>query len=114
MYNYNFRATGYPFRLYSGVNALDRLPDEVARHKAKRAFIVCGRTVSRKTPLISHMKQLLGERLAGVFDEIDKDTSHDSVRRAAAAARAAQADLMIGVRSEERREGKECRSWWSG
>ena len=97
MYNYNFRATGYPFRLYSGVNALDRLPDEVARHKAKRAFIVCGRTVSRKTPLIAHMKQLLGERLAGVFDEIDKDTSHDSVRRAAAAARAAQADLMIGV-----------------
>ena len=97
MYNYQFRATGYPFRLYSGTNALDRLPDEVARQRATRAFIVCGRTVSRNTPLIAHMKTLLGERLAGVFDEIDKDTSHSSVIRATNAARAAQADLVIGV-----------------
>jgi alcohol dehydrogenase class IV len=97
MYSYDFRATGFPFRLYSGTHALDRLPEEVARHKATRAFIVCGRTVSRKTPLVSHLKQLLGERLAGVFDEIDKDTSRASVTRAAEAARAARADLVIGV-----------------
>jgi alcohol dehydrogenase class IV len=97
MYNYDFRVTGHPFRLYSGKDALDRLPEEAARLKARRAFIVCGRTVSRKTPLIAHMKQLLGERLAGVFDEIDKDTSRSSVTRAAEAARAAQADLLIGV-----------------
>ena len=94
---YDFKATGYPFRLYSGTNALDRLPEEVARHRAQRAFIVCGRTVSRKTPLISRMRELLGARLAGVFDEIDKDTSRSSVARATQAARAAQADLMIGV-----------------
>ena len=97
MYSYDFRATGYPFRLYSGANALDRLPEEVARQKASRAFIVCGRTVSRKTPLIANVGKLLGERLAGVFDEIDKDTSHSSVKRATAAARAARADLVIGV-----------------
>lgn len=96
-YRYDFRATGYPFRLYSGKDALEKLPDEVARHKAARAFIVCGRTVSRKTPLISHMKQLLGGQFAGVFDEIDKDTSRSSVVRATNAARAAQADLVIGV-----------------
>jgi alcohol dehydrogenase class IV len=97
MYSYDFRATGHPFRLYSGNDALDRLPEEVARLKAKRAFIVCGRTVSRRTPLIARMKQLLGERCAGVFDEIDKDTSRSSVMRATEAARAAQADLVIGV-----------------
>jgi alcohol dehydrogenase class IV len=97
MYSYNFQLTGYPFRLYSGDNALDRLPDEVARLRASRAFIVCGRTVSRKTPLISRMRQLLGERLAGVFDEIDKDTSRSAVARAADAARSARADLVIGV-----------------
>jgi len=97
MYSYDFRLVGHPFRLYSGTNALDRLPEEVARHKARRAFIVCGRTVSRKTPLIARMKQLLGERCGGVFDEIDKDTSRSSVTRAAEAARAAQADLVIGV-----------------
>jgi len=97
MYSYDFRVTGYPFRLYSGVDALDKLPDEVARNRARRAFIVCGRTVSRKTPLISRMRQLLGEQLAGVFDEIDKDTSRSSITRAAEAARAAKADLVIGV-----------------
>jgi len=97
MYSYEFRATGYPFRLYSGQDALEKLPEEVARHRAGRAFIVCGRTVSRKTPLISRMKQILGERLAGVFDEIDKDTSRSSVARATQSARAAEADLVIGV-----------------
>lgn len=97
MYNYEFRATGHPFRLYSGTDALEKLPDELARPRASRAFIVCGRTVSRKTPLIARMKALLGARLAGVFDEIDKDTSRSSVMRATEAARAARADLVIGV-----------------
>ena len=97
MYSYDFRVTGYPFRLYSGTDVLDKLPDEVARNRARRAFIVCGRSVSRKTPLISRMGQLLGEQLAGVFDEIDKDTSRSSVTRAAEAARVARTDLVIGV-----------------
>ena len=97
MYQYDFRLTGYPFRLHSGTDALERLPAEVARNGARRAFIVCGRTVSRRTPLISRMRELLGERLAGVFDEIDKDTSRSSVTRATEAARSARADLVIGV-----------------
>jgi alcohol dehydrogenase class IV len=97
MYSYDFRATGYLFRLYSGKDALDKLPDEVDRLRVRRAFIVCGRTVSRKTPLVSRMRQLLGERFAGAFDEIDKDTSRSSVTRAAEAARAAKTDLVIGV-----------------
>ena len=97
MYTYDFRVTGFPYRLYSGKDALEKLPDEVARNRSKRAFIVCGRTVSRRTPLISRMRALLGERLAGVFDEIDKDTSRASVVRATAAARSVQADLVIGV-----------------
>jgi len=97
MYQYDFRVTGYPFRLHSGKDALERLPAEMARIGARRAFIVCGRTVSRKTPLISRMRELLGERLSGVFDEIDKDTSRSSVTRATEAARSARADLVIGV-----------------
>ena len=97
MYTYDFRATGYPFRLYSGTDALEKLPAEVARNHARRAFIVCGRTVSRRPPLIARMRELLGERLAGVFDEIDKDTSRSSIMRATEAARSAQADLVIGV-----------------
>jgi alcohol dehydrogenase class IV len=97
MYTYDFRATGYSFRLYSGKDALEKLPDEVARHRASRAFIVCGRTVSRKTPLIRRIHALLGDKLAGLFDEIGKDTPLSSVLRATDAARAAQADLIVAV-----------------
>jgi alcohol dehydrogenase class IV len=97
MDKHNFRAVHFPYRLYSGKNALDRLPEEVARLKRRRAFVVCGRTVSRKTPFISHLRGLLGDACAGCFDEIDKDTSRSSVVRATETARAAQADLVIGV-----------------
>jgi alcohol dehydrogenase class IV len=97
MYKTDFRAVHFPYRLYSGKNALDKLPDEVARLKSRRAFIVSGRTVSRKTPLISLMRGLLGASCAGFFDEIDKDTSRSSITRATEAARAVQADLIIGV-----------------
>ena len=97
MYSYEFRAVGYPVRLYSGKDALGKLPDEIGRHRARRAFVVCGRTVSRKTPLIGRIRGLLGDRLAGLFDEIDKDTTLSSVLRARDAAHAAQADLVIAV-----------------
>jgi alcohol dehydrogenase class IV len=96
-YSHNFRAQGFPWRLYSGTNALDNLPAELKRNKARRAFVVSGRTVSRKTDLVNRIEAILGENYAGRFDEIDKDTTLDSVTRAAAAAKAAGADLLIGV-----------------
>jgi alcohol dehydrogenase class IV len=97
MYTHDFRVTGYPFRLYSGKDAIAKLPEEISRRRASRAFVVCGRTVARKTPLIGRIRELLGGKLAGVFDEIDKDTTLSSVRRATEAARAARAEVVIGV-----------------
>jgi len=91
MYSYDFRVTGFPFRLHSGKDALDKLPEEVERQRAQRAFIVCGRTVSRKTPLISRMRSLLGDRCGGVFDEMDKDTSRSAVARATVRAASSRA-----------------------
>jgi alcohol dehydrogenase class IV len=92
-----FRVVSYPVRLYSGPDVLERLPAEIERAGAQRAFVVSGRTVSRKTPLVSRIRELIGDRYAGTFDEIDKDTSLQSVQRAAVAAREAKADLLIGV-----------------
>jgi alcohol dehydrogenase class IV len=97
VYDNDFRAVSYPLRLYSGQDALESLPAELKRHGAKRAFIVCGRTVSRKFDLISRIKAILGDTCAGVFDEMDKDTSISAVTGAAAAARAVDADLLISV-----------------
>lgn len=97
MYRYDFRVTGYPFRLYSGQNALAKLPEELARRRAGRAFVVCGRTVARRTALIDRIRELVRGHFAGLFDEIDKDTTLSSVLRATEAARAARPDLLIAV-----------------
>jgi alcohol dehydrogenase class IV len=93
----DFKAVSYPVRVYSGKDALENLPAELKRHQARRAFIVCGRTVSRRTGLIERMRRILGAACAGVFDEIEKDSTLPSVLRATEAARAANADLIIGV-----------------
>ena len=99
VYNNDFRAIVYPVRLYSGNGAMENLPAELKRNRAKRAFIVCGRTVSRKTDLIAHMRRILGDTCVGVYDEMDKDTSISAVTAAAQAANALQADLLISVGS---------------
>ena len=93
----DFRAVNYPLRLYSGGDALASLPAELKRCQSQRAFIVCGRTVSRRTPLVERMRGILGDASAGVFDGIEKDSTLPSVLAATAAARAANADLLIGV-----------------
>lgn len=96
-YQHQFRAAAYPLRLYSGKDALENLPAELKRWKSRRAFVVCGRSVSRKTGLIDRITKILGPACAGRYDEIEKDTTLASVQAAAAAARAANADLLIGV-----------------
>lgn len=96
-YQHRFRATGYPLRLYSGKDALENLPAELKRFKSAKAFLISGRSVSRKTGLVDRIAAILGPAYAGRYDEIEKDTTLASVQAAAAAARAANADLLIGV-----------------
>lgn len=96
-YKTDFRAVAYPVRLYSGKDALESLPAELKRHRASRAFVVCGRTVSRKTGLIARIRRILGDACAGVFDEMEKESPLPAVERAVHAARDAQADLLLGV-----------------
>src|SRR5512139_1941592 len=93
----DFRVVTYTVLFYSGQGALANIKAEVARNRAKRAFIVCGRTVSRKTPLINKMRERLGELCAGVYDELEKDSPLGPVLAARDAARAADADLVIAV-----------------
>jgi len=93
----DFKAMSLAFRVYSGKDALENLPAELKRNRAQRAFILCGRTVSRRTDLIARMRRILGDACAGVFDEIEKDSTLPSVLAATAAARTANADLLISV-----------------
>jgi len=94
---HDFRAVNYPVRVYSGDGALANLKAEVARNRAKRAFILCGRSVARNTPLIARMQERLGELWAGTYDGLGKDSPLGPVLEARDAARAAEADLVIAV-----------------
>ena len=92
-----FRAVGYPLRLYSGAGALEKLVTEVERQKAKRAFVICGKTVAHKTDLLDRISDNLGDLYAGAFDGMDKDSTWPAVEKGGAAAKAADADLLIAV-----------------
>src|SRR5215211_2421531 len=59
-YHTDFRAIGHAVRLHSGRDALAALPAELKRQGARRAFIVCGRSVARKTALIERVRGILG------------------------------------------------------
>jgi alcohol dehydrogenase class IV len=92
-----FLAISYPWRLYSGADALANLADEVRRHSAQRAFVICGQTVSQRTNLLQRIIDQLGGLYAGAFDRMGKDCTYTGVVSATAAARAASADLIIAV-----------------
>lgn len=94
---HTFRAVGYPLRLHAGTNALGQLETEVKRQKAKRAFVICGKTVANKTDLLGRIEGELGPLYAGAFDGMDKDSSWPAVEASVAAARAAGADLLIAL-----------------
>ena len=95
--SHTFRAVSYPWRLYAGADTLRHLADEVRRHRAQRAFVVCGQTVAHKTNLLERVKAQLGPLYAGAFDAMDKDSSWPAVQQGTAAARAAGADLLIAM-----------------
>jgi alcohol dehydrogenase class IV len=93
-----FRASGYPWRLHCGRQVIEQgLQQAVDRAGAKRAFVVCSPSVNRRTDTVRRIAAALGDRYAGVFDGIEKDSTYVSVRAAKTAASKAAADLLIAV-----------------
>lgn len=93
-----FKAAGYAWRLHCGRQAIEEaLKDQVARVGAKRAFVVCSPSVNRRTDTVRRIEAALGNRYAGVYDGIEKDSTYASVNAAKEAAREAGADLLIAV-----------------
>lgn len=93
-----FRATGYAWRLYCGAHVIERSLKEAAdRTGAKRGFVICSPSVSQRTDLVHRVESVLGDRYAGAFDGIEKDSTYASTRAATEAARHAGADLLIAI-----------------
>ena len=93
----SFRFRSFPLSIHAGPGALEQLRAEVDRTRAKRAFVVCGKSVATKTDLIERVKANLGDKFAGVFDAVETSSPLPSVRMGTAAARAADADLIVAV-----------------
>jgi alcohol dehydrogenase class IV len=97
MPNTKFSAVSFPWRLYSGQDALDNLIGVVERRGATRAFVICGHSVAHKTDLVTRIKSILGDKFAGVYDGMTQEAPLDRVQAAAQAANAAGADLLIAA-----------------
>jgi alcohol dehydrogenase class IV len=93
---HTFRAVSYAWRLYAGVEALRHLAEEVRRHQAQRAFVVCGQTVAHKTNLLQRVQDQLGPLYAGVFDAMDKDSTEPVTRTGADEATMEKVLIAIG------------------
>ena len=93
-----FRAAGHSWRLYCGRQAIEQgLREAVERAGARRAFVVCSPSINRRTDAVRRIAAALGNRYAGVFDAIGKDSPYPDVCAAKQAASAAGADLLIAV-----------------
>jgi len=98
MADQSFRAVVFPLRLHCGRKAIEQgLKEAVQRSGAKRAFVVCSRSVNQRSETVRRIEAVLGDRFAGVFDGIEKDSTYASVSAAKAAAVAAGADLLIAA-----------------
>jgi len=93
-----FKAAGFPWRLYCGRRVLEEsLRDAVMRAGARRAFVVCSPSITRRTDCVARIAKALGDLHAGVFDAVENDSTYASVCAARDAAVAAGADLLVAV-----------------
>lgn len=93
----SFRYVPAPARIHAGHDALDQLAGEVQRVGARRAFVVCGRSVAEHPALLPRVLTALGELHAGTFTGVKAESPLPSVMAGVQAAREAKADLIVAV-----------------
>ena len=84
-------------RVVYGTPAAEAVAAEVARLGAQNVFLIVSETLATKTDEIDRVRAALGNRVAGVFHGIAQHVPRPAVIAAAAAARAASADLICTI-----------------
>src|SRR6516164_3469321 len=74
---------------------LEALAQEVDRVEARAVFILATSTLARETDTVERLRQMLGNRLAGVCAKIGAHTPRTDVVAAANATREASVDLIV-------------------
>jgi maleylacetate reductase len=73
----------------------EALAQEVDRLNARAVYVLASGTLSRETNLLARLRQMLGNRFAGLCAKIGAHTPRTDVVAAANAAREAGADLLV-------------------
>lgn len=84
-------------RVFFGRPFVDVIVEEVERLQARRVFLLVSNTLNNKTGEIRALRDALGPTFAALYDDMPAHIPRDAVLRAAAVARAADADLIVTV-----------------
>lgn len=84
-------------RVIYGIPLAEALADEAARTGAHAVYVLASGTLARQTGVIDTVRDVLGNKLAGVCARIGAHTPRPDVVDAANAARAANADTLLTV-----------------
>ena len=84
-------------RVVFGTPVATALQEEVHLRKAKRIFVVTGRTLNQKTELIQQATSGIADQIVGIFDGCVEHTPRDTVIALTHALRNAQADLIVSI-----------------
>jgi maleylacetate reductase len=84
-------------RVVYGMAMEEALEQELKLEDARRVFVLASATLARETGIVQRLRAVLGGRCAGVFTGIGAHTPRTPVVAAANEARAAQADLLLGL-----------------
>jgi maleylacetate reductase len=84
-------------RVVYGVPVAEALAEEIRLRDARAVYVMASGTLARQTDVIDTVRQVLGNRLAGVCAKIGAHTPRIDVVAAANEARAARADLVLTV-----------------
>ena len=80
-----------------GKPAAETVAEEARRRDAERVFLMVSGTLNRTTDEIAKVRRALGNRFAGLFDQMPPHTPRHAVIEATAMAREVRADLIVTV-----------------
>ena len=84
-------------RVIWGTPAAEAVATEAERRDASRVFIVASGTLNRTTSVVSAVRESLGDRCVGVFDECREHTPRETVLAAANVVRECHPDLIVSI-----------------
>lgn len=80
-----------------GKPAAEAVAEQAQRLGATRVFLMVSHTLNTSTDEIEKVRRALGNRCAGIFDQMPPHTPRSAVIKATEAARAARADLIVTI-----------------